>query len=336
VDRPPDFPVALGGVFWQRTWPKLKQAFIDPAIAEMLGYAAEELHRRPDPFSWVCDEDLEPARAQLERGLATGQPFFICCRLKHCTGRPVPVLVRVYPGRDATGNVTHLNGVLFDLSDTVVPDPGYQTFRTAYATTSHDVENALAGILTQLALLQGVLPPEYLQHPALPSIEYLVQRDSGHLRQLHHALDGRLEAAPPTGQSNPMTNGPAAGQACGRVLIVDDDRVIRESLELLLEHRGYQVLSAADGASAIELFAETCEQLSLVILDVVLPDADGYDIMHQMRRMAPDIKLIIMSGEEPRDGTDWCQLSRHTRFLQKPFTMERLYQELGSLLQPAR
>ena len=79
-----------------------------------------------------------------------------------------------------------------------------------------------------------------------------------------------------------------------RVLVVDDERLIRWSLEQTLEKLGYDVETAEDGARAVAAVRE--ESPDLLLLDLKLPDTDGIQVLRQVKESHPDIQVIIMTA----------------------------------------
>jgi CheY-like chemotaxis protein len=79
-----------------------------------------------------------------------------------------------------------------------------------------------------------------------------------------------------------------------RVLIVDDDRQIREMLRATLEREGYEVEEAADGRAAIVLYAQS--PADVVLADLIMPEMEGIETILRLRRDDPNVKIIAMSG----------------------------------------
>ena len=78
------------------------------------------------------------------------------------------------------------------------------------------------------------------------------------------------------------------------ILVVDDEAPIRELLSTFFQSRGYEVSSAGTAYDAMIKAAET--SLALVLLDLVLPDADGLEVLDSLKRTHPDLPIIIMTG----------------------------------------
>jgi len=102
-----------------------------------------------------------------------------------------------------------------------------------------------------------------------------------------------------------------------RILIVDDDDALRESLELLLSAEGYGVLSADCGDSALKLIEQS--PVDVVLCDIRMPGIDGFDLMPQISRLTPGIPIILMSAH----GTEDLAIEAIGRgaydYLSKPF-----------------
>ena len=79
----------------------------------------------------------------------------------------------------------------------------------------------------------------------------------------------------------------------GRVLVVDDERSMRELLSIVLRRDGYEVLVAEDGADALELLGK--ERVDILITDIRMPTMDGVELLREAKRIDPDIIAIVMT-----------------------------------------
>jgi len=113
-----------------------------------------------------------------------------------------------------------------------------------------------------------------------------------------------------------------------RILVVDDEKPVREAVALLLKSEGYRVVVAECGhtaVSAIEAFT-----FDVVIVDIVMPGIDGLETIAILRQDAPDISIIAMSGYAAGSGLAEGDFFRSamergaTCCLSKPFTREQL------------
>jgi len=80
------------------------------------------------------------------------------------------------------------------------------------------------------------------------------------------------------------------------VLVVDDDKMLRELTEKVLSQFGYTVITAADGREAVDKFNEFKEKVKLVVMDVIMPNMNGKEAMDRIRKISPATKVIFLSG----------------------------------------
>lgn len=80
-----------------------------------------------------------------------------------------------------------------------------------------------------------------------------------------------------------------------RILIVDDDRHTCELLRLILETASHQVTTAHDGNDAVNRFRAA--PFDLVMTDIYMPDRDGFDVMRDLRKLQPDVPIIVFTGQ---------------------------------------
>jgi DNA-binding response OmpR family regulator len=117
-----------------------------------------------------------------------------------------------------------------------------------------------------------------------------------------------------------------------RVLVVDDDEQIVEAVQCALEERGYEVLTAGDGAEGL-VRAERDEP-DLILLDVVLPKRSGFSVLDHLRRSKFRSKPIIMltANDEPRHR-DFAASCGADAFIAKPFDLGELMARVDALLE---
>jgi len=90
-----------------------------------------------------------------------------------------------------------------------------------------------------------------------------------------------------------MTERPS-GATGERILVVDDDEFVCNSLKWLLLDEGYQVEVASDGRSALSLLSR--QSFDLVLTDLMMPDVDGLAVLHEVKRISPNTAVIILTG----------------------------------------
>lgn len=121
----------------------------------------------------------------------------------------------------------------------------------------------------------------------------------------------------------------AARPASGVLLIVDDEEMVRNSARRMAEAAGYSVLTAADGEEALEVCGRHAKSIACVLLDLTMPKMDGAETFRELRRIAPEVPVVLSSGysEEGVAGrfTGWGL----SGFLHKPYQYETLIAALG-------
>ncbi|MFQ5662527.1 MAG: sigma-54-dependent transcriptional regulator [Terriglobia bacterium] len=131
---------------------------------------------------------------------------------------------------------------------------------------------------------------------------------------------------------SPRQPQPAALQeGLRRVLVVDDDRSLCQSLERVLMQNGYQVLSAENAAAARRLLE--AQGFSVVLLDLVLPDADGLELLREIKATQPETEVLVVTAygsiESAVEAMRWGAYD----YLTKPFHTAELLTTLGKVLE---
>lgn len=117
----------------------------------------------------------------------------------------------------------------------------------------------------------------------------------------------------------------------GTVLVVDDEAVVREVATAALVQIGFEVLEAADGASAVALLKRYNQPLSGVLLDLTMPGMDGASTLRALRELRPGLKAVLMSGFDQQDTLSRHQDLEVVGFLPKPFTVKTLTSLMANL-----
>jgi DNA-binding NtrC family response regulator len=123
----------------------------------------------------------------------------------------------------------------------------------------------------------------------------------------------------------------APTESKGMILVVDDEPSICELMKAYLEVEGFDVITATNGLDGLTRFKENESNIRMVVTDLDMPAMNGSDMIRQMYRIAPTIKIIVASGQsllyvmanEPREGTS-C--------LQKPYTARELRDAVRHML----
>lgn len=117
-----------------------------------------------------------------------------------------------------------------------------------------------------------------------------------------------------------------------RVLIVDDDAAIRETIELALTGEGYEVAHCADGITAIDVFLESSPDL--VLLDWMLPGKDGIKVCREIRLHSPQVPIIMVTAKDDVDDKVLGLDSGADDYLSKPFARQELVARVRAQLRP--
>jgi DNA-binding response OmpR family regulator len=120
-------------------------------------------------------------------------------------------------------------------------------------------------------------------------------------------------------------------EAKKRILLVDDDYEIIESMRLALESRGYQIMVARDGNQGLAM-AER-EDPDLLILDMMMPKRSGFLVLEKLRRSRPvPMRVIMITANEGSRHKAYAEMLGVDDYLRKPFAMDRLLDSVSRLL----
>jgi PAS domain S-box-containing protein len=115
------------------------------------------------------------------------------------------------------------------------------------------------------------------------------------------------------------------------VLIVDDETSVREIVKESLREYNYNVMEAIDGVEAISIYPENCENIDVVMIDMMMPNLDTPSTIRALRHINPLVKIIAMSGLATNQAV--VKSSGIDKFLTKPFTTEEMLRMLENILQ---
>jgi DNA-binding NtrC family response regulator len=119
-----------------------------------------------------------------------------------------------------------------------------------------------------------------------------------------------------------------------RILVVDDEEVVRSLLKTILKHDGHEVVEAGDGAEAVEIHRD--RPADLVMIDLVMPKKHGLDTILEMREFHPETRFVVMTGALPSllDSENMATMLGDALTLAKPMTppdlLRTVHQALGS------
>lgn len=121
------------------------------------------------------------------------------------------------------------------------------------------------------------------------------------------------------------TTAPAAPwKGSGTILVVDDESAVRRTVSRMLELMGFTTLQAADGEEGIAIFREMGADVSLVMLDLTMPRMDGEQTFAELRRIDPNVRVVLMSGFNQQEAIARFTGKGLASFVQKPFSLDSL------------
>ncbi len=120
------------------------------------------------------------------------------------------------------------------------------------------------------------------------------------------------------------------------ILVCEDDAKIRRLVEVMLGRRGYRILSAGDPAEALEKARNFGGPIDLLLTDIVMPHASGFELARNIVQLRPDVRVLYMSGYTDNQMSGTNTLGEDVPFLQKPFTTAALMSKVREALESER
>lgn len=120
----------------------------------------------------------------------------------------------------------------------------------------------------------------------------------------------------------------------GRILIVDDEELVRLVARDILEYNGYEVKTASGGREGIEIFAGERDAIDVVLLDMSMPDLSGHDTLKELIKIRPGLKVIMSSGFGMDEKVQAAIKLGASSFIHKPYTNDQLLKAVGEVISP--
>ena len=121
----------------------------------------------------------------------------------------------------------------------------------------------------------------------------------------------------------------------GTVLLVDDEEPVRIVAGRMLERCGFGVIHARDGREALELFRAHAPEIACVLLDLAMPRMDGEETFRELRRIQPNVRVVLASGYSDQEIAQRFQSSGLAGLIEKPYHLEALGAKLREVLAPS-
>ena len=157
-----------------------------------------------------------------------------------------------------------------------------------------------------------------------------VEGENGAIRGARFTIYLPIHNAPRQSAGKTEADEASSWSGGGRILLVEDEDMVRAVAERALSRQGYEVVAAADGEEGLEK-VEQGGEFDLVVSDVVMPSMDGPAMARELRRIAPDLPVLFMSGyaeEQLRNEIDIEEMY----FIPKPFSVQQIAKKVAEVL----
>ncbi len=141
-----------------------------------------------------------------------------------------------------------------------------------------------------------------------------------------------LPASAQPAQEESARAGTGGWKGSGKALLVDDEETVRVVGQRMLERLGFEVVCAGNGAEALAIFRERPGDFVCVILDLTMPHMDGEETFRELRRVRPDVCVVLSSGYNEQEVTQRFAGKGLAGFIQKPYQIDALAQALRKAL----
>ena len=125
----------------------------------------------------------------------------------------------------------------------------------------------------------------------------------------------------------PEQGGKCLESGSGLIIVADDQPLMRNTMKMMLEQCGFEVLQASDGESAVNLFEDNIDRVKGILVDLVMPGISGIEVAAKIKKRKPHVKTVLVTGYldkslemESADSVDVC--------LEKPFTVDNISEAL--------
>ncbi len=115
-------------------------------------------------------------------------------------------------------------------------------------------------------------------------------------------------------------------------MIADDEETVCAVGKHILENVGFDVLIAEDGKKAVDVFCENADDIVCVLLDLSMPGLDGEEVFQEIKKVKPNVKVILSSGYNEQDVTQKFAGKGLAGFIQKPYVPQTLLEKIKEIL----
>jgi len=118
----------------------------------------------------------------------------------------------------------------------------------------------------------------------------------------------------------------------GTILVVDDEELVLDVEVTLLQRIGYNTLMACNSREACQVFKDKYEQIDLVILDMIMPDENGATTYKRLKRINPDVKVLISTGYVKNGNVEEILNDSQNGLIMKPFKLGEFANKIDKIL----
>ncbi|MBW1893416.1 MAG: PAS domain S-box protein [Deltaproteobacteria bacterium] len=120
------------------------------------------------------------------------------------------------------------------------------------------------------------------------------------------------------------------------ILLIDDEKTVRQVEEEFISEIGYKVITASSGKEAVNIYKAQKDEIDIVVLDMIMPEMGGEKTFQALKRINPDVKVLLASGYGITDQATRILEQGNGEYIQKPFGMKSLSQKLRKVLDKRR
>ena len=121
-------------------------------------------------------------------------------------------------------------------------------------------------------------------------------------------------------------------RAKGRVLLVDDEEIVRNIAFKMLTRIGYEVVLTSDGQEAVDFYQDHHEEIDLVVVDMLMPRMNGRDCFRRLREINPQVRAILSTGYSHNQSIQEVLDEGLLAYISKPFDLQEIASVVGSVL----
>ena len=117
----------------------------------------------------------------------------------------------------------------------------------------------------------------------------------------------------------------------GKIILVDDEDIVRSITAMMISDLGYQVITFSNGAECLQYYKENSKQVAAIILDLIMPEMNGYEVFKKLKAINPEVKVLIFSGFSADNEAQKAIDEGAAGYLQKPAGKDSLSQQLARI-----